>query len=405
MELEKNKSISYVVVIIISLISIISIGLVPSFALSQDEYEENDTFIQAHVIDKLQHHNLHDAGDEDWVMFYGVFQVTYRIKTTNLGTKCNAVIELYESDGTTLLVKKNDNGVGQDEVLEWNCLYEGIYYIKIKNHDPQIFGNNTHYELSCYNFLGYDAYEKDDSFKHARTILLSDKEFQHHNFHAADDEDWVMFYGIHGRFYKIETVNLGSNCDTVIELYDADGTMRDIENGGYTGADESLYLKCEKEGIYYVKVINKDFGENTDYDLKVNYPEGTPPGFIIGKISDADSDKPITEVVHIKTNAGRTTIGRDNGTYLMNHDIYTHILTAEADGYCPYTASVYIEPIGTTLHNIVMTPHTLPHAILCLQILAGRVAIGQENIAGCLDRDKVRQKDVVYILQKISGVR
>jgi len=126
-----------------------------------DAYEDDDSFSQANVIDigisevpgsvEPQLHNFHNKGDEDWVKFYGIAKdpaMPYQIEVKNAGANCDAVIELYDSDGTTLIDSRNDYYEGADETLDFACIKEGIYYVKVKNYDPEIFGENTGYELS-----------------------------------------------------------------------------------------------------------------------------------------------------------------------------------------------------------------------------------------------------------------
>ena len=126
----------------------------PALAIDPDSFEDDDTFSQANVIvlnDESQRHNFHDAGDKDWVQFYGIAQEIYEIKVSNAGTNCNAVIELYDTDGTTLLKGPWNWGFeGDDELMSWRCTQEGIYYVMVGNYDSEVFGENTGYDLSVY---------------------------------------------------------------------------------------------------------------------------------------------------------------------------------------------------------------------------------------------------------------
>ena len=72
--------------------------------------------------------------------------------------------------------------------------------------------------------VGPDIYEVDNSPDQAGIIFLNDTQAQQHHFHDAGDHDYINFYGINGVTYTIEAKNLGSDCNIVVELYDADGT-------------------------------------------------------------------------------------------------------------------------------------------------------------------------------------
>jgi sugar lactone lactonase YvrE len=124
-----------------------------------DVYEEDDGPSQANVIVlndvEAQRHTFHDAGDQDWVMFYGLSGETYTIEVSNLGARCDAVIEFFRADGTTPVMDPVDGGwLGEDEVLDWLCDANGIYYVKVKHYDSDIFGEDTEYDLQVYMPIG-----------------------------------------------------------------------------------------------------------------------------------------------------------------------------------------------------------------------------------------------------------
>jgi hypothetical protein len=118
----------------------------PENNIDPDSYEEDDTFSQASVIvisdTNSQLHNFHDVGDVDWVTFYGISGQTYTVKANNLSVVCDAVVEVFDSDGTTSLAGPiNNAGSGEDEFLDWDCTTDGIYYVKVNNFNSN-FGEN-----------------------------------------------------------------------------------------------------------------------------------------------------------------------------------------------------------------------------------------------------------------------
>ncbi|MGA1869868.1 MAG: 6-bladed beta-propeller [bacterium] len=123
-----------------------------------DIYEDDDIFSNSSVIilndQEAQAHNFHDTGDKDWVQFYGISEVIYTIKISNAGTYCDAVIELYNENGTIMLAFSDDRSVGEDELLDWKCEQDGVYYVRIKNSDPSLFGEGTEYNLVLYHPIG-----------------------------------------------------------------------------------------------------------------------------------------------------------------------------------------------------------------------------------------------------------
>ncbi len=126
--------------------------------IEPDSYEDDDIFSQASPIVANdyapQSHNFHDVGDVDWVKFYGLLSEIYKVKAYSLGVTCDVVVELYGSDGTTLLAgPKNDAGTGEDEFLEWTCPQEGVYYVKITSVNTN-YGENVRYDLKVYRPIG-----------------------------------------------------------------------------------------------------------------------------------------------------------------------------------------------------------------------------------------------------------
>ena len=119
-----------------------------------DSYEVDDTYPQANVITlndlDVQPHNFHDLGDVDWVKFYGLSGQKYSIKAINVSVICDVVIELFDSDGITRLKGPwNEAGNGQDEIMEWTCMRDDVYYVKLSNANAT-FGENCKYDLKLY---------------------------------------------------------------------------------------------------------------------------------------------------------------------------------------------------------------------------------------------------------------
>ncbi len=127
-----------------------------------DIFEDDDALDRAGGIvindDRPQRHNFHDAGDEDWISFYGVAGKNYTFKMSGIGPLCEPVIELREAAGTIL----DSRNVPAGEILfnwDWPCNLDGVYYIRIRNGDDTLFGTGTGYEFQIYPpigpFVGY----------------------------------------------------------------------------------------------------------------------------------------------------------------------------------------------------------------------------------------------------------
>ncbi|MFC1841284.1 C13 family peptidase, partial [Thermodesulfobacteriota bacterium] len=123
-----------------------------------DVFEDNDSLETAGIItvDEVETHirSFHDAGDEDWVKFYGIKDETYEIVAENLESSCDATIMLYDSDGDALLKNPVDTGwYGDKEFYTWICPEDGIYYVQVKQYYSSDFGPDTGYELKVNHFV------------------------------------------------------------------------------------------------------------------------------------------------------------------------------------------------------------------------------------------------------------
>lgn len=119
-----------------------------------DEYEDDDEPGKAASIDiggtHPQIRNFHDTGDADWIKFHALPENSYRIEATDLGEKCDVVMELYDSDDTDNYLFQQDNKSDStaDETRDWECDKEGFYYVKLYHADPQASGQDTTYYFS-----------------------------------------------------------------------------------------------------------------------------------------------------------------------------------------------------------------------------------------------------------------
>ncbi|MCP4708644.1 MAG: carboxypeptidase regulatory-like domain-containing protein, partial [Planctomycetes bacterium] len=142
---------------------IILIFCTPFAIAEQDIYEDDDASFRANVLqlndqnpehlnipgyEWRQFHNFHDEGDEDWVKFFcRSREEVYNLSIKSPGPDCDAVIEIYGSDRKTLILNVDDYGPGEEEQIEWRCTADGVYYARIRQYNPSIYGDDTNYEL------------------------------------------------------------------------------------------------------------------------------------------------------------------------------------------------------------------------------------------------------------------
>ena len=216
-------------------------------------------------------------------------------------------------------------------------------------------------------------YEIDDTFSQANVIVINQGILkadgttiglaQPHNFHYAEDVDWVMFYGLAGQDYTIQADNLGINCRPEIYLYGGSDFVNPIAHDDGSIIDNKVFLewRCDVEGVYYVQLLNSiDNTDNadTEYELSVYIPELPFMGFIGGTIKDAVTKKPISGA-RIKTNGNGSGISRVNGDFYIVQQAGAYSITAQAQGYRPSpSSSIQVQEGEIVTKNITLIPLT-----------------------------------------------
>jgi hypothetical protein len=93
------------------------------------------------LIGGSQDHNIHTAGDEDWVMFV-VQPLTYTIRTTStFGFPVDTVLTLYDTDHTTVLDENNNDFANPPfSKITYGFPVTGTYFAKVKHFNPSESG-------------------------------------------------------------------------------------------------------------------------------------------------------------------------------------------------------------------------------------------------------------------------
>ncbi len=248
-----------------------------------DAFEMDDTPVDASTLNlggTGQTHNICPAGDVDWAKFQATAGLTYTMETLNLGSKGDTKMCLYNADGTTRLICDDDNGAGYGSRITWVAPSTGNYMLRVQHYDAGMAGDDTQYDLRVFTGICQtDHYETDNSRSEASSITV-DGSTRDHNFCPKGDVDWTSFDISTPGNYIIETVNLGVEADTVIELYDTAGNFIASNDDGDNGTASRLYHNFSTAGTYYVKVRPYNafrYGSGTKYSLKIYPGTPTPP--------------------------------------------------------------------------------------------------------------------------------
>ncbi len=237
-----------------------------------DPTEPNNAPAEAQplALDEVQSHAFCTSGDEDWFSFTAEAGSWYRIETVNLGTYTDTILELYASDGTTLIAADDD---GSDAALASRIVVQleqpGTHYLKVTELHSNM-GPGYTYDLQLTTESCTDTYEPDNTPAEATPIALAT--LQSHALCTTGDEDWLAFTAEPGGFYAIETSNLSPNTDTVLELYQPDGVTLIASNDDSGGTLASrIIAQLPAAGPYYIRVQQLgDSGSPTyTYDIQV----------------------------------------------------------------------------------------------------------------------------------------
>ena len=257
-----------------------------------------------------------------------------------------------------------------------NFLTIGTYKVVVKAVD--IFGNESlPLTATVKQTTGLDIFEQDNTINNAKSVVINATNAQRHTFHNYGDEDWIKFYGIVGKSYRIEISKLENQSKPVMELYGPDKKMKfsyDLFGSLINGKSRRDYLIRRNEGVYYICIKNNDpdlFGANTGYDLRVGYPEGSGfPGTIFGSILDEFGNR-LDDVV-VKTNFGRSCISND-GDYIIDHEIVNNCLITFKSP-CSFNKENVVKnlkELKSIKLNMIMKKVKLSDAIKSLQIISG----------------------------------
>jgi hypothetical protein len=125
-----------------------------------------------------------------------------------------------------------------------------------------------------------DAYEPDNAYTGAKWITVNGTA-QTHNFDVAGDVDWAKFSVTAGSAYTITTSNLGGSNNTILELYDTNGTTK-LRDDDCVGLASCINNWSDPDsGTYFIKVRNASgTGGCTEY------------GYDLAVVSDSSSKSP-----------------------------------------------------------------------------------------------------------------
>jgi len=250
-------------------------------------YEPNDTVDQAKKITVCtpQAHAFEERRDEDWLKFRASAGVRYTIETSDLSEINDTKLWLYDVEGVgndfPILVNDDDPDRPPASRIDWIAPEEGTYYIKVAH--PQADGGVgfTYTIHLAAKDPGEDGFEPDNVMEEATEVAVGGDQ-QEHTLHGTcgGDADWFFFRARSYYAYNIQTSGLGGGNDTMVCVYDEDGTelaCNDDDPDHYPAS--RLHWEPRRSGTYYVKVTHfHPFagGDALTYDFQVTRASEDP---------------------------------------------------------------------------------------------------------------------------------
>ncbi len=223
---------------------------VSTFPASADDF--GNTYLTAHqlTLGVAVNGQNETAGDVDYFKFNATLNHLYTAKITNLAGLSDTVLRLWSSDGATLLVEKDEIGIG--ETIVWRAPGQGAYFLSVEQYFEDQTGG---YTLTVTDGgVVVDDYGNTPATTQATlptngSVVPGDIEY-------AGDVDVFQLATLPDHFYRVETLLLDSGVDTVLRLYAGDGAtvLAEDDQGGREANASRIIFGATLTGFYFAEV-------------------------------------------------------------------------------------------------------------------------------------------------------
>jgi len=111
----------------------------PASATNLDFSWQTHNFCNPTAVDRLN--------DEDWFSFSAIQGQNYSVLAQPTHGSAAVVIQLYASDGTTLLAEESPAQFGASSQLNWTATQDGVVYVRLRHLDGRVVGNGVGYQV------------------------------------------------------------------------------------------------------------------------------------------------------------------------------------------------------------------------------------------------------------------
>jgi murein DD-endopeptidase MepM/ murein hydrolase activator NlpD len=116
-----------------------------------DVQEPNDNYSAGTLLvpnSTLQNQRFDILKDEDWFRLETSAGAKYTLWTGDLTTGVDTVLEIYDTDGVTVLTLNDNDGNNAASLVEWYAPASGIYFIRITRAPNSSYGCDASYSMS-----------------------------------------------------------------------------------------------------------------------------------------------------------------------------------------------------------------------------------------------------------------
>lgn len=169
------------------------------------------------------------------------------IKTGQLSAGNDTILRLFAPDGTTLLAADDNGAGGLASRILFTARQTGTYFAVVSHRSTAGQGS---YKVTAMRVVD----DHGDSAMQATPLTVGGPALAGSN-EVSGDVDFFSFSASDGQTLSIQTSDLGSGSDTIIRLYDRDGSTQIAfdDDGGGGGASRILFT-FQADGRYYVSV-------------------------------------------------------------------------------------------------------------------------------------------------------
>lgn len=229
------------------------------FSIPKDSVSTNQKFVVTPMVGCLWPSNLRPAGVEASIELSNPTEKLNFLKPVTLTMNYSDISHL---DANSLKIYYCDNSITTNPTYSKSLLTEIDSKTKTASAGlMSIGGYGLLGELKCPN----DTSEYDDNYDFSKLVTMGTNNYR--TLDSPTDEDWLRFDGSKGRSYQISAVNRGSNVETVVELYDPDGTT--LLGSG----TNNLNVTVQNSGSFFARIrpaANSSTGCAATYTLVIS---------------------------------------------------------------------------------------------------------------------------------------